>query len=254
MIHFRALSKFRVTMFKWWISSGRSNLARRMCQYACLPAPNTVISCTDCRFFSSMVDASAVRKAVTSSALMRPVVLPRLSNSVSEPLIVDTGGMESGSVVMEVPVVLPTELPVSNEEDEDPGLSALLTVDMEFLELAEAPLELTLESTDICSTRLGRPEASGGTIFTTFMPWPVILLAGMNNVVEPSFRFRCVRSGWKSEQQSFASFDVEYQCRASASFSCMTRMSSLLKEWRMRLTSRSPKTVSGISLNVLDDL
>lgn len=43
-----------------------------MCQYACLPAPKTVRSWTECRFLRSMVDARAVRKAVTSSALMRP--------------------------------------------------------------------------------------------------------------------------------------------------------------------------------------
>lgn len=44
-----------------------------MCQYACLPAPKTVRSCTECLFLRSIVDASAVRKAVTSSALIKPV-------------------------------------------------------------------------------------------------------------------------------------------------------------------------------------
>lgn len=38
-----------------------------------------------------MVEARAVRKAVTSSALMRPVVRPRLSRSVREPRMVDSG-------------------------------------------------------------------------------------------------------------------------------------------------------------------
>ena len=51
-------------------------MASRMCQYACLPAPKTVTSCTEWRFFSSIVDARAVLNAVTSSALIKPVVLP----------------------------------------------------------------------------------------------------------------------------------------------------------------------------------
>jgi hypothetical protein len=38
-----------------------------------------------------MVEARAVRKAVTSSALIRPVVRPRLSRRVREPRMEDSG-------------------------------------------------------------------------------------------------------------------------------------------------------------------
>ena len=42
--------------------------ARRMCHFACRPAPKTVIEWTLERRLKMMVDASAVRKAVNSSA------------------------------------------------------------------------------------------------------------------------------------------------------------------------------------------
>jgi hypothetical protein len=50
-----------------------------------------------------MVEARAVRKAVTSSALIRPVVRPRSSRRVREPRMVDSGflGASAESVAEE---------------------------------------------------------------------------------------------------------------------------------------------------------
>jgi hypothetical protein len=92
----------------------------------------------------------------------------------------------------------------------------LSMVDMESRGLGTEPLEgleteLPLEAKDSLSVRLGKPVASGGATLTTLTPWPDMPLAGMKRVVLPSFLFRWVRSGWKSEQQSFASLEVEYQ-------------------------------------------
>ena len=57
-----------------------------MCQKACLPAPKTTTSCTFARFLKSMVLASAVRKAVISSAFMRARGPPERSSSARRPL------------------------------------------------------------------------------------------------------------------------------------------------------------------------
>lgn len=70
--------------------------------------------------------------------------------------------------------------------------SVELTVKIESLGLE---VELSLELRDRFSAKVGNPEASGGEIVTTLTPWPVIPLAGMKSVVEPSLRFKCVRSG-----------------------------------------------------------
>lgn len=56
-----------------------------MCQYACFPAPKTTRSWTFVLFLNSIVDASAVRKAVISSALTRARGEPVLSSRVREP-------------------------------------------------------------------------------------------------------------------------------------------------------------------------
>lgn len=223
-----------------------------MCQYACFPAPKTVTSWTECRFLSSMVDARAVRKAVTSSALMRPVVLPRLSSSVKDPRMEDLGKLSPEMDVCPVPsesTVLPALLAeagvlsvvdvVLMVESEDLG-DCEVGLDSELLK--ESELDIDRFST------LGKPEVSGLAIVTTLIPWPLMPLAGMKRVVDPSLRFRCVRSGWKSEQQSLASFDVEYQCSASASDCCISSTSSLVRECRMAFTSLSARTVRGILL------
>lgn len=70
--------------------------------------------------------------------------------------------------------------------------SVVLIVEIESLGLET---ELSLELRDKFSAKIGKPEASGGTIVTTLTPWPVVPLAGIKSVVEPSFRFKCVRSG-----------------------------------------------------------
>ena len=168
----RALSKLRVTMFRWWISSGRRSMASLMCQYACLPAPKTVTSCTDWRVFSNIVEQSAVRNAVISSALSRPVVFPMVSSKVSEPRIVVAFGEPEATDVCPVPM-LSAGL-IGREVEEDVAVSCL---DMEK-ELRGVPevasdSELLLdwsEFKDIWSTRLGKPAASGGMTFTTLMP------------------------------------------------------------------------------------
>ena len=56
-----------------------------MCQYACFPAPNTVMEWTLERLEKRSVDANAVRKAVSSSALINPRGVPVLSRIVREP-------------------------------------------------------------------------------------------------------------------------------------------------------------------------
>lgn len=96
-----------------------------MCQYACFPAPKTVTSCTDCRFLMSIVLASAVRKAVNSSALMSAVGAPELSKSVKDPLgvvlselMIEEGGLTTAE--LDVDVLLTVVLTDGRgEEDRD---------------------------------------------------------------------------------------------------------------------------------------
>lgn len=59
--------------------------ARRICQYACFPAPKTVIEWTFDLLWNIIVDANAVRKAVSSSAFMKPRGIPTLSRIVRQP-------------------------------------------------------------------------------------------------------------------------------------------------------------------------
>lgn len=87
---------------------------------------------------------------------------------------------------------LATDPLAGSDEAEEPGVSALLMVDMDVLGL---DTELSVELIERFSVRAGNPELSGGVILTTFTPWPALLFAGMNSVVLPSFRLRCVRSG-----------------------------------------------------------
>jgi hypothetical protein len=56
-----------------------------MCQYACLPAPKTVSVLRWVRRHNSKVEASAVRNAVISSALRKPVGAPEGDMMVSDP-------------------------------------------------------------------------------------------------------------------------------------------------------------------------
>lgn len=55
-------------MSMWWISDPRNRRARRMCQAACLPAPKTQMEWTLERRAKMIVEARAVRKAVSSEA------------------------------------------------------------------------------------------------------------------------------------------------------------------------------------------
>lgn len=168
-----------------------------------------------------------MRKAVTSSALMRPVVRPRLSSRVREPRVEDCFLDSSYSVVpdeIEVWLVarLSTEAFVLAGTDE---MEDLVVVGVEP-DVADCGVAISLlELPRLCCvsrlslSRLGRPPAEpvpfGALMLTTLIPWPVKPLAGMNCVVDPSLRLRSVRSGWKLEQQSAPSLDVEYQWRAS---------------------------------------
>lgn len=80
-------------------------------------------------------------------------------------------------------LLLPVEMLVGTEDDDDLAVSVLLIVDTESLAL---DIELPDESIERFSVRLGKPETSGGTMFTTLIPWPVIPEAGMNRVVVPT--------------------------------------------------------------------
>lgn len=132
-----------------------------------------------------MVEANAVRNAVTSSALMSPVVLPTLSSKVKEPRIVDvepllSASAEGAAFASELigvdEGVVSIELAVVDIES---------CLDAELIELRESP-ELIVKF----SVSAGRPAVSGGTILTTFTPCPDMPLAGMKRVVEPSLRLR----------------------------------------------------------------
>jgi hypothetical protein len=168
-----------------------------MCQYACLPAPKTVRSCTLWRFLRSMVEARAVRKAVTSSALTRPVVLPRASMRVSEPRMVDVvlSGMSNGlagSGIEERELMVVFEVEVVAVEEK---------VDTEPLGLEDPVVGLEMELRVECGlsrlspSKLGSPAASGGVMLMTLTAWPLQPLAGRKSVVEPSLRFSDIRSG-----------------------------------------------------------
>lgn len=80
-----------------------------MCQYACFPAPKTVMFFKWVRRARSREDARAVRKAVTSSALRKPTGFPLLAMIVRAPC-----GVLSVDEVLVVEVVLLTD-----EEDEE---------------------------------------------------------------------------------------------------------------------------------------
>jgi len=126
---------------------------------------------------------------------MSPVVFPSLSSKVKDPRIVEVE--EPSSLTKETSIPLPmssTEVfeLAGGREEEMLLRSVVLIVEIESLGLET---ELSLELRDKFSAKIGKPEASGGTIVTTLTPWPVVPLAGIKSVVEPSFRFKCVRSG-----------------------------------------------------------
>ena len=110
---------------------------------------------------------------------------------MSDPLIVETDDPLSVEVDGCCVPPLPTDGLVGMEDEEDAVLSVVRVVDTELRLLdTESP-----ELMDKFSVRIGKPVVSGGTTLTTLIPWPVIPLAGINSVVEPSLRFSEVRSG-----------------------------------------------------------
>ena len=210
-----------------------------------------------------MVEARAVRKAVTSSAFMRPVVLPCGSNRVRDPRIVwtvlsrtslgapeaspsaDTSGkLDELAVVSVVAVVLIVLILPLGLSDPDVGLR------IEEVGLDTDPDTELLDECCVSKLKFSSDGKfwllSGCVMLMTLTPWLLHADAGMKSVVEPSLRTNCVRSGWKSEPYSFSSAEVLYQCRASERDCWRASMSDLVKEWRMRLTSRSVRTVRGI--------
>lgn len=94
-----------------------------------------------------------------------PVVFPRLSSNVNEPLIVDADPGDTASLLIPSPI---SDTEVGTVDGVFP-LPVVLIVEMEFcrdcelIELRESP-ELMLG----VSETVGRPAVSGGTILTTY--------------------------------------------------------------------------------------
>lgn len=88
-----------------------------------------------------MVEASAVRNAVISSALMSPVVLPWLSINVREPLIVDTADWLSRleSEVRPVPSVSTEAFVLRGPEESEDVVVAFVSVLAPEIELRGEP-------------------------------------------------------------------------------------------------------------------
>lgn len=121
---------------------------------------------TLCRLLKMMVAASAVLKAVNSSALTRPVGKPERSNIVRVPLgvVLDKLATDAGGV-NEDPLILDAEL-----------LVLLVDGDRETPLIAEVSEKLD----SLLSS--GAPDSPSATIF---IPRDSPVLAGMNIVVTP---------------------------------------------------------------------
>ncbi len=145
-----------------------------------MPAPKTVIVETCLRLLKIRVAARAVRKAVISSALIRPRGAPLESRRVRDPL-----GVVLWLLAMEG------------------GGSSKAVVEEEGVELESEREGLLLRGLD-------------PTMVTIFIPVESLDLAGMKSVVEPSLRVSDVRSSWFVEQQPSSSVPLEYSWRASA--------------------------------------
>lgn len=176
---------------------------------------------------NSMVDARAVLNAVISAALIKPRTLPSLFNSVSDPVgLVDapfislisgvmSGGTSKGVVEecreglcgLYVKGSSIDILDISNEDlaeigDEFVFVELMLRASFMLLVLALPIFVLLL---DVLGLTLSRLLILGGGLavlahtsdsVTILTPMPSLLLAGMNRVVLPSCRLRCVRVGW----------------------------------------------------------
>ena len=130
-----------------------------------LPAPKTTTSCTLCRFLNNIVLASAVRKAVISSALMSARGPPALSSSCSVPF---------GVVLCEL--------------SRDEGCSK------EPLDCADSERDVVLRE-DVIEEAFEGLFAFEVASVTTLNPIPSLLEAGMKSVVWPSLRLSAVRIG-----------------------------------------------------------
>lgn len=176
---------------------------------------------------NNMVDAKAVLKAVISAALIKPRTLPSLFNIVSDPVgLVDapfislisgviSGGTSKGVVeecreglcdlyVKGSSIVI---LDISKEDLAEVGeefvfVELILRASFMLLVLALPDFVLLLV---VLGLTLSRLLILGGGLavlaqtsesVTILTPMPSLLLAGMNKVVLPSCRLRCVRIGW----------------------------------------------------------
>lgn len=160
------------------------------CAYACFPVPNTTISLGLWRLTMRREDASAVRKAVSSSAFTKPVGRPSLSINVREPRGV---GSLSSRLLM--------------RGSANVGAPRVTTACNESM---------------ILQSILVRP--------IPFIPIPEELVDGINNVVVPFFLSNCCRSGcWKLHPSLSLLALVEYSCRASRRVFCNFSTSSLVR-------------------------
>jgi hypothetical protein len=173
---------------------------------------------------NNIVDARAVRKAVISAALIRPRTLPSLFRSVRDPdglvaapfisLIsgVISGGTSNGVVDecreglcgLYVKGSSIDILDMSNEDLVELGVEfveLMLRASFMLLLLVLPTLVLLLAVLGLALSRLlilggGLAEfAQTSDSVTIFTPMPSLLFAGMNIVVLPSLRLRCVRIG-----------------------------------------------------------
>jgi hypothetical protein len=140
------------------------------------------------------MEARAVRNAVTSSALMRPTVLPFASKSVSEPRIVEAESSEDVVDVAAVEAAVGVYDEVCWSVKPEPCVLLSLLVELpDAIELTDPRgVEALIFS---FPTNVAGSIVSNGERFTTLTPWHVNPLAGMYIDVDPSLRFVTMRSG-----------------------------------------------------------
>jgi hypothetical protein len=172
---------------------------------------------------NNIVDARAVRNAVISAALIRPLGVPSLFRSVSDPVglvaapfISLISGVMSGGTSNGVVDECREGLYVKGSSNDilDISKDDLGDVVVEFFELKlkasfmllVLALPILVLLLDVLGLTLlsrllilggGRADfAQTSDSVTIFTPIPSLLFAGMNRVVLPSLRLRCVRVGW----------------------------------------------------------
>lgn len=150
-----------------------------MCQYACLPAPNTTIVCTFSRREKRSVDARAVRKAVSSVADRNANGAPFGRSSVSVPKGVVDWEEDRVAVVAEVEAV-------GAAVDEEDGVN----------DVVEAEDELVVPEGDAGET--------GEARVTTLTPVHVAVRPGIKIVLD-SLDPTMMREGWFAWQRTVVS-------------------------------------------------